>query len=340
MSRLAPSQFQIEKLEGLDTARFPRFENKLREAALSPLRPHSVSTLQMNLGKMCNQTCAHCHVDAGPTHREVMSKEVMQDCLRVITEAKISRVDLTGGAPEMNPHFRWFVAEVRNLGVEVLVRCNLTIILANQKYHDLPTFFKEHNVEVISSLPHYSSLRTNRQRGDGVFEKSIKALKLLNNVGYGKEGTGLKLNLVCNPTGRFLPGNQRSLEKDFKAKLKRDFDIDFNNLFCITNMPISRFLEYLLNTENFEEYMETLVKAYNPEAAQAVMCRDLVSVGWDGKLYDCDFNQMLDMQLQDDIGNIKTFTLDRALKRSILLGQHCYGCTAGSGSSCGGTTAG
>ena len=236
----------------------------------------------------------------------------------------------------MNPAFRWFVEEIKKLDKHVIVRCNLTIILANKKYFDLPQFYKLHQVEVVSSLPFYTQDRTDRQRGNGVFEDSIKALKMLNEVGYGMEDTGLILNLVYNPAGAFLPPIQATLEKEFKTVLFDKYQISFNQLFAITNLPISRFLDYLLQTGNYEKYMEKLVTAYNPVAAANVMCRNTISVGWDGYLYDCDFNQMLDLKLAGTGNHIAHFNTQQLNNRNILIGQHCYGCTAGAGSSCGG----
>ncbi|MDE3143400.1 MAG: arsenosugar biosynthesis radical SAM protein ArsS, partial [Bacteroidota bacterium] len=249
----------------------------------------------------------------------------------------LKTVDLTGGAPELNPHFRWFVQEIKKLNKHIIVRCNLTIILANKQYHTLPQFYKQHNIELVSSLPFYTQQRTDRQRGDGVFEDSIKALQMLNEVGYGKKETGLILNLVYNPAGAFLPPSQQSLEKEYKQTLMDKFKIEFNNLFAITNLPISRFLDYLLQSSNYETYMEKLVEAYNPVAAVNVMCRNTISVGWDGYLYDCDFNQMLDLKLACTAKHISQFNTEKLSNRNIVIGQHCYGCTAGSGSSCGGT---
>ncbi len=246
---------------------------------------------------MCNQACRHCHVDAGPDRKEIMDRQTMQQCLDVLARTPIRTVDITGGAPEMNPDFRWFAEEVRRLGKHVIVRCNLTIILANKKYHDLPLFYKQHNVEVISSLSFYSADRTDRQRGAGVFEESIKALKMLNDAGYGMKGSGLTLNLVFNPAGAFLPPSQTALEKEYKDVLFKEFGICFSNLFVITNLPISRYLDYLLQSGNYERYMEKLAIAFNAEAAKGVMCRNIISVGWDGYLYDCDFNQMLDIKV-------------------------------------------
>lgn len=319
---------------------WPAFEEKLSESGLFPLKPTGIEILQVNLGKMCNQTCKHCHVDAGPDRKEIMSLETLQQCLAALKGTGIKTVDLTGGAPEMNPHFRWFVQELHKEGVQVLVRCNLTIILANPKYHDLPEFYKAHGVEVVSSLPFYNARRTDSQRGSGVFDKSVRALQMLNEVGYGKEGTGLSLNLVYNPTGAFMPGDQSSLEQEFKRALKRDFDIEFTNLFAITNLPVSRFLDYLIQSGNYDKYMQGLVDAYNPAAAAAVMCRNILSVGWDGYLYDCDFNQMLELKTESGVPqHISEFNLAALNQRNIVVNRHCFGCTAGAGSSCGGTTA-
>lgn len=335
-SELSHPSEQINRLEN-SNFELPKFSDKLKSLGLWPLKPTQVKVFQVNLGKMCNQTCHHCHVDAGPDRKEIMSRETLQTCVDVVKRFKFPIVDITGGAPEMNPHFRYFVEELHKAGAHIINRCNLTIILANPKYYDLPSFFKENQIEVVSSLPHYTSFRTDRQRGEGVFSKSIKALQMLNEVGYGIEGSGLKLNLVYNPVGCFLPGEQKELERDYKKKLKQDFNIEFNQLFCITNMPISRFLEYLENTGNFESYMTTLVNSFNPLAARGVMCRNTLSVGWDGRLYDCDFNQMLGLHLSArDSQHLKDFDLASLEKRNIVVGQHCYGCTAGSGSSCGG----
>lgn len=341
--RLSDSFIQLEVLQAPRKSgeQFSSFRDKMEAAGLYPLRPTGVEIMQVNVGKMCNQTCKHCHVDAGPDRKEIMTRETMQQCLEALYAAgeQIHTVDLTGGAPEMNPHFRWFVEELSKRGKKIIVRCNLTIILANPKYHDLPEFFRHHKVEVVSSLPHFSARRTDAQRGEGVFEKSIKALQMLNAVGYGKTGSGLDLHLVYNPAGAFLPGSQASLEKEFKQKLLKDFSVEFNSLFVITNLPVSRFLDYLLQSGNYETYMEKLVNSFNPLAAAGVMCRNTLSVGWDGQLYDCDFNQMLDMLVDEGAPrHIADFELQALEGREIMLNQHCYGCTAGAGSSCGGTT--
>lgn len=335
-SPLANSEKQLEVLHGIS---LPKFSEKLDESGSYPLKPEGIKIFQINMGKMCNQTCKHCHVDAGPDRKEIMTREMLERCLDIVRDHEIPTVDLTGGAPEMNPHFRWFVEELSALNKRIMVRCNLTIILANKKYDDLPEFYKKHNVEVISSLPHYTSLRTDRQRGEGVFDKSIKALKMLNEVGYGEEGTGLELNLVYNPTGAILPSSQSGLEFDFKQRLLNDHGIVFNQLFTITNMPISRYLDFLVQSGNLEDYMQKLVDAFNPVAAENVMCRSTLSVGWDGSLYDCDFNQMLGMKVEGASKHLSSFDPKILNNRSIRTDEHCFGCTAGSGSSCGGETA-
>lgn len=317
----------------------PLFGNKLEEIGLFPLKPTPLEIFQVNLGKMCNQVCKHCHVDAGPDRKEIMTRETMEECLDALDKTEINTVDLTGGAPEMNPDFRWFVEQLSARGKHIIVRCNLTIIVANKKYNDLPEFYRKNKVEVVSSLPYFSARRTDAQRGEGVFEQSIRALRMLNKVGYGMPDSELKLNLVYNPSGAFLPAGQASLESDFKQKLKDGYGVDFHQLFAITNLPISRFLEYLIDSGNYRDYMETLVDAFNPEAAKGVMCRKTISVSWDGSLYDCDFNQMLDLKVDDTFSNhVRDFDPIKLQSRNIILNQHCYGCTAGAGSSCGGET--
>jgi len=340
--QLADVETQLDILEHGRTGDFALvpFQQKLEESGLYPLKPTGVEIFQVNVGKMCNQVCKHCHVDAGPDRKEIMTQETMEQCLNALrANPALRTVDLTGGAPEMNPSFRWFVEEIKKLGRHVIVRCNLTIILANKKYNDLPQFFKLHGVEVVSSLPFYTADRTDRQRGDGVFEDSIKALQMLNQVGYGKEGSGLTLNLVYNPAGAFMPPPQEALEKEYKQALQERYGIEFNSLFAITNLPISRYLDYLLQSGNYEKYMEKLVNAYNPVAAANVMCRNTVSISWDGYLYDCDFNQMLDLKVDGPSKHISQFDTGALTNRSIVVNQHCFGCTAGSGSSCGGAVA-
>lgn len=333
---------QMEILAGeiFKDGTLPLFREKLEQCGQLPLTPNQLEVFQVNVGYMCNQTCKHCHVDAGPDRKEIMTRETMQHCIDLVRKHKFHTVDITGGAPEMNPDFRWFVEELKQAGArEIIVRCNLTIIVANPKYNDLPQFFKQHQIRVVSSLPYYKADKTDRQRGEGVFSKSIQALQLLNEVGYGKEGAGLILDLVYNPAGAFLPGSQEALEKDFKRELKALFNVEFNSLLCITNIPVSRFLDYLVESGNYEEYMEKLVMAFNPGAVERVMCRNTISVSWDGYMYDCDFNQMLDLKIDKSIGNhVSTFNLEALSNRNILISQHCYGCTAGAGSSCQGAT--
>ena len=327
-----------EQINVLQEPKIESFVNIIAGFGYNSLKPTGIDILQVNVGKMCNQTCNHCHVDAGPDRKEIMTKSTLQLCLDAVDAGNIKVVDITGGAPEMNPQFRWFVEELTLRKVKMMVRSNLTIILANPKYHDLPEFYKLHKVEVISSLPHFSKLRTDAQRGEGVFEKSIKALQMLNAVGYGVADTGLQLNLVFNPAGALLPPSQSSLERDFKERLSRQYDITFNSLFAITNMPISRFLDYLLTSGNYESYMEELANGFNAGAIDSLMCRNMLSVGWDGHLYDCDFNQMLDMRT-NAVEHIRDFDKNKLVDRLIKLDQHCYGCTAGAGSSCGGEIA-
>lgn len=343
-SDLSDTFFQLKILNGQEVMdiQFPSFAEKVGVLGYTPLRPGGIEIFQLNIGKLCNQTCAHCHVDAGPDKKEEnMSKEDLECCLNIIAATpSITIVDITGGAPEMHPHFRWFVKECRKMGKKVMDRCNLTIIVSNKKYHDLPEFFRDNQVQLVSSLPYFSKGRTDSQRGEGVFEDSIKALKMLNDIGYGKEETGLVLDLVYNPSGAFLPASQAVLEAEFKRQLKRKYNIDFNRLYAISNFPISRFLDYLLQTGNYEDYMQTLVDAFNPATVKGLMCRNTISVSWDGYLYDCDFNQMLDLKVSSEKStHIRDFDLDALNNRSIVLNQHCYGCTAGAGSSCGGEIA-
>ena len=338
---LANTQRQLEILSsGIFKDELPTFASKIKETNQFPLRPKKLEVLQINLGYMCNQVCAHCHVDAGPDRKEIMTVETMNQCLEVIKKTEAHTLDLTGGAPEMNPNFRWFVEEASKAGIkDFIVRSNLTIIRANKKYHDLPEFFKKHNVHVVSSMPHWTRGKTDKQRGDGVFDKSIKALQMLNEVGYGIEGSELKLDLVYNPSGAFLPGDQMALENDFKKALKDDFNIDFHNLFAITNLPISRFLDYLIASENYEDYMNSLIESYNPAAVENVMCTNTISVSWDGWLYDCDFNQMLNLKVNSKVKHIADYNEELLQNRNIIINQHCYGCTAGAGSSCQGVVA-
>jgi radical SAM/Cys-rich protein len=322
------------QLRLLTADRHRPFEQALTESGLFPLCATGIEVLQVNVGKRCNQTCRHCHVDAGPERREVMTQETMAICLDVLRRSAIPTLDVTGGAPELNPHFRWLVAEARKLGRHVIDRCNLTILLA-PGFDALPEFLAAQQVEVVASLPCYLQENTDAQRGEGVYEKSITALRRLNEVGYGQAGTGLVLTLVYNPVGPSLPPPQPGLEAAYRRELAARHGIVFNRLYTITNMPISRFLEDLLRTGRYDEYMAKLAAAYNPAAAAGVMCRTTLSVGWDGRLYDCDFNQMLELELAGGLPR-HIRDVDPAIlgTRRIVTGQHCYGCTAGSGSGC------
>jgi radical SAM/Cys-rich protein len=314
------------------------FVQKLAEHGLE-LRAAAVETLQVNVGKLCNQACKHCHVDASPRRTEIMSEEVAEQVLEAVRRFRFPVVDITGGAPELNPSFRRLVSESRLSGARVLVRHNLTVMFEPGQ-EDLPEFFREQAVEVVSSLPYFLGPQTDAQRGPGVFDKSIEALKRLNDVGYGVEGSGLTLNLVYNPVGAFLPPPQGSIEADFKRELLARHGITFDRLYTITNMPIRRFLEYLRRSGNEERYMRKLVQAFNPATVEGLMCRTLVSVDWTGRLYDCDFNQMLELGVEDGLPQtIADFDPTTFAARRIVTGAHCFGCTAGAGSSCGGAVA-
>jgi radical SAM/Cys-rich protein len=312
------------------------------------LPPLSIDTLQVNVTRTCNQVCRHCHVDASPTRTEKMSPEGIARCLEILaTHPQITKLDITGGAPELHPEFDAFVEKAVALGKHVMVRHNLTVQLdghpvTKESKEYLPAFFAKHRVEVISSLPYYQQFFTDSQRGQGVFGKSMEAMKRLNAVGYGVEGSGLLLNLVYNPVGPYLPAAQAGLEADYKRELKDKFGLVFNGLYTMTNMPINRFKLHLEKSGQYEAYMDKLLAAYNPAAAEGVMCRSLISVSHDGRIYDCDFNQMLEMDALDARGERLTifdFDFDRVLARPIQFGPHCLGCTAGAGSSCGGATA-
>ena len=333
---LASSDVQHEVLGRLPLAR--DFDEALELAGQWPLRSQEIKIFQINVGKLCNQTCRHCHVDAGPDRREMMARETMALCLQALEKTEIPVVDITGGAPELHPDFRWLVSECRARGRHVIDRCNLTVLeLASQR--DLSAFLADHEVEVVCSLPHYRAPNTDRQRGEGVYEKSIAALKRLNALGYGLGSPSLRLVLVTNPVGAFLPGSQASLEAEWKRELWRIHEIRFDALYCITNMPISRYLEWLIESGNLEGYMERLVSAFNPAAVDGLMCRNTISIGWDGQLYDCDFNQMLDLPVSaGSPAHIRDFRVDALQGRPIVVGRHCFGCTAGAGSSCGGAT--
>jgi radical SAM/Cys-rich protein len=312
------------------------FDEKLAAYDMK-LRARSVETLQVNVGKLCNQACKHCHVDASPSRTEIMTKETIELVLDAIRRFRFETVDITGGAPELNPSFRYLVSEARALGSRVIVRHNLTVMFEPGQ-SDLPNFFREHRVEVVSSLPYFLEERTDAQRGRGVFQKSIAALRRLNVVGYGIEGSNLLLNLVYNPVGAFLPPSQASIEADFKRELQARYDVTFNQLYTITNMPIKRFLDYLRRSGNEERYLRKLVEAFNPCAVEGLMCRSLISVDWTGRLFDCDFNQMLELGVDPELPqSLVEFDPETFASRRIMTGTHCFGCTAGGGSSCGGS---
>ena len=341
-SPLADAAVQRARLAEVQAGALGRsFEHALASSGLWPLRATGVDILQINVGKRCNQTCHHCHVDAGPDRKEVMPREVLEACLAFVERHRVPRLDVTGGAPELHPDFREIVRRGAAAGAQVMHRCNLTAILL-PNYRDIPELLAEHRVEVIASLPYFQQRETDRQRGEGVFEESIEGLRRLNALGYGR-GTGLALHLVTNPVGTFLPGSQRELEAMWKRELDRRFGIAFDHLYTITNMPISRFLDFLEERGQTVEYLTRLANAYNPAAAAGVMCRTTLSVGWDGRLYDCDFNQMLEMPLEGAAPHTIFDALDapHALlaERAVAVGAHCFGCTAGAGSSCGGATA-
>jgi radical SAM/Cys-rich protein len=312
------------------------------------LPPLSIGTLQVNVTRLCNQVCRHCHVDASPSRTEKMSPEGIEKCLEILARhPQIEKLDITGGAPELHPQFDEFVEKAVALGKRVMVRHNLTVQLdgnpqTKESKQYLPQFFAKNRVEVISSLPYYQQFFTDSQRGQGVFGKSLEAMKRLNAAGYGVEGSGLLFNLVYNPVGPYLPAAQASLEADYKRELKQKHGLVFNSLYTITNMPINRFKLHLEKTGQLASYMDKLASAYNPAAAESVMCRSLISVDHRGRIYDCDFNQMLEMDAQDARGSKLTifdFDFDRVLRRPIQFDDHCLGCTAGAGSSCGGATA-
>lgn len=317
------------------------FDAQLAAHGRFPLRARGVDTLQVNLGKLCNQACRHCHVDAGPqqTGADVnMGAATVARLKEVLAAAAIRCLDLTGGAPELNPEFRELVRFARRRGIQVTDRCNLSILFEPGQ-EDLAEFLAEQQVEVVASLPYFRAERTDRQRGAGAFDASIQGLQRLNALGYGRVPE-LRLHLVYNPVGAYLPGDQRALEAEFKHELRDRHDIEFDQLFCITNMPIARFKDWLERSGNATRYMQALGAAFNPSAADQVMCRDLVSVGPDGRLYDCDFNQMLGLGLEPSAPqNLDAFDVEALAARRIVTAAHCLGCTAGAGSSCGGALA-
>lgn len=324
-----------QAMENLDTLHtIPVFESMIKNPGLK-YTTGNLEVMQINVGKLCNLACKHCHVEAGPSRTEVMGKDVMEAVLQVCREQQVSTIDITGGAPEMNPHFEWLVKEACAVCSHVIVRTNL-VILTEDKYRHLPKFYADHKAEVVCSLPYYRAKEMDRVRGDGTFDKAISVIQELNALGYGKEPE-LVLNMVYNPAGAFFPPVQSAMEKEYKAKLMEDYGIVFNQLFTITNNPTGRFGTFLKKSGNLESYMEKLYGAFNEATLSGLMCRYQMSVGYDGTVYDCDFNQAAELpvsagkKIADYVGN-------EYKKREICFGKHCYGCTAGQGSSCGGAT--
>jgi radical SAM/Cys-rich protein len=310
------------------------FEEKVPQG----LKARGIDVLQVNVGYRCNLTCHHCHVQAGPDRREAMSRGIMERCLEVLRTYSIPTIDITGGSPEMHRDIPWFMEECAASKCRVLVRTN-GVILLEQEYRFLIDLYTRNRVEVVISLPHMDPKTTERQRGEGVFDKLIEVIRRLNDRGYGQEGSGLVLDLVHNPVGAYLPGSQLGIELDYRRTLEEKYSVCFTRLFSITNMPIGRYLEYLRRTDNFEDYMKALAKAFNPATLTGVMCKSTISVGRNGTLFDCDFNQVLGLAVNHGApDHISRFDWDKLACRKIVVGNHCYGCTAGSGSSCQGET--
>jgi radical SAM/Cys-rich protein len=332
---LAPPAAQRAALDALSLARGD-FEAALRDAGWDGLHPDALQVFQVNVGRLCNMTCRHCHVDAGPDRvTENMDRETIDLCLAALDRTAAHTVDITGGAPELNPHFRYLVDQAAARGKHVIDRCNLTVLLL-PRFADLPAWLAERGVEVVCSLPHYRKLNTDAQRGDGTFDRSIEALRRLNAAGYGRGDPRRRLTLVSNPAGAFLPGFQASMERDWKAGLARNHGVAFDRLITLNNMPISRFLEWLVETGNLHGYMEHLTRSFNPAAVPGVMCRTTLSVAWDGTLHDCDFNQMLDLPVTlpgKSRPHVRDLDPAALQARVVRTGRHCFGCTAGAGSS-------
>jgi radical SAM/Cys-rich protein len=341
-SRLADPEQQRATLATVDYSQMPQQRNFAQTLAAHqqhPLRPGKLEIFQINVGKLCNMTCSHCHVDAGPTRTaENMDRETIEACLRALDQTDAHTVDITGGAPELNPHFRYLVDQCVVRGKHVIDRCNLTVLLL-PRMQDLPIWFAERGVEIVCSLPHYQQQGTDTQRGDGTFEKSMAALQRLNAVGYGKGDPQQQLVLVTNPVGTCLAKTNPCIEKEWKAGLEQNYGITFDRLIALNNMPISRYLEWLEASGNLQAYMERLVNAFNSGTISGLMCRNTLSISWDGRIFDCDFNQMLDLESQQpdtQRPHIRDFHPTLLAQREIVTGQHCFGCTAGAGSSCSG----
>ncbi len=309
----------------------PDFEKKILEVQSGPLRAGGIKILQLNLGYRCNMSCKHCHIEASPFRNEVMGKEVVDSALSVFKNHDIDILDLTGGAPELSPHFRFLIQEASALSRHIIVRSNLTVFF-EEGLKDLPEFYSEHSVEVIASLPHYTEDGVNRVRGSTAFQKSIEALRKLNSLGYGKDDKR-RIHLVYNPMGAFLPSSQKELEEQYKRELDSNFGIVFNRLYTFANMPIGRFKDFLLRSRNFDKYIETVKRTFNPGTLDSLMCRYLISVGWDGNLYDCDFNQILGLPVDKSCPiHIRDFNYSSLAGRRIVTDNHCFVCAAGQGS--------
>ena len=329
---MASTDTQLTDLENVDS--IPFFAEKLRDIGAYPLMSNKkLQTLQMNICRVCNLSCKHCHVEAGPHRTEVMSREIMERGLALMADCGITDLDITGGCPELNPDFEWLIEQSTKQGLKVMVRTNLTI-LDDEKYKHLPEFFAKHKLDVSCSLPYYTAGNTDKARGSGVFNTSIEVIKKLNALGYGRDNSGLTLNLVYNPGGAFMPAIQQRIEADYRDALLSQFGVTFTQLFTIGNFPVGRFLSFLKQSGNLTQYMEKLDALFNSETVSGVMCRNQISLSWDGYIYDCDFNQMLG--LCDEPKHISNATKDDVMGREITVHNHCYVCTAGSGSSCGG----
>ncbi|HMK55475.1 MAG TPA: arsenosugar biosynthesis radical SAM (seleno)protein ArsS [Dissulfurispiraceae bacterium] len=315
------------------------FAEALGKHGCPPLRASKVETLQVNIGYKCNMSCKHCHVQAGPSREEIMQPDTMKSVISALAGSGIKVLDITGGAPELNPHLKFLIEEARALGCHVMVRSNLTVY-AETGMEDMPVFYRDHEIELVASLPYYRSDAVDRVRGEGVFEKSISALRVLNNLGFGIDHGGLKLDLVHNPQGMFFPPCQARMEEEYRRELDKRYGVSFSSLFTLTNMPLGRFRNFLVERNQLDRYMERLRNSFNPAAVEGVMCRSLINVGWDGTLYDCDFNQMLGLSLCGDIPKtIDEFDAALLSSREIAVSEHCFGCTAGQGSSCQGAAA-
>jgi radical SAM/Cys-rich protein len=341
-SPLASTQKQVEALELLDLSKARaggNFAASLSSSGWERLGPAKIEIFQINVGKLCNMTCRHCHVDSGPDRvEENMDLETIDACLSALDKTEAQTVDITGGAPELNPHFRYLIDECISRGKHVIDRCNLPVLLL-PRFRDLPDWLADRGVEIVCSLPHYRKRNTDAQRGEGTYEKSIEALRRVNGAGYGKGDPNLCLTLVSNPAGAYLSGNQAAMEREWKAALQKNYGVTFDRLITINNMPISRFLEWLEESGNLQNYIELLVNSFNPATISGLMCRNTISISWDGRIFDCDFNQMLELESQHPDGNrlhVRDFDPEILSRRQVATARHCFGCTAGAGSSCGG----